>query len=83
MGNANRIQGEGVGVVVPANQINVEFVGGPIDGQIRTLPDEPNALTIKELKKGEIVEHVYIRRKINGINVRLPSGLFPFDWKPS
>lgn len=68
---------------MPASQTTAEFVGGPIDGKQRILPDEPGEMNIKEWKDGAIVEHLYIRRKINGIGVRLPSGLIPFDWKPS
>lgn len=64
------------------SQTPAEFVGGPIDGKQKILPDEPSEMNIKEWKDGEIVEHLYVRRKINGIGVRLPSGLIPFDWKP-
>lgn len=59
-----------------------EFVGGPVDGQQRIVPGEPSELFVDEFKDFKIVQHVYVRRRINGIGVRLPSGMVPYDWKP-
>ena len=69
--------------------IHAEFVGGPLDGQIRFLPDETNEVrvhehdnvTVDKHGKVQIVNHNYLRRSIGGIFVRLPNGFYPFDWK--
>lgn len=68
---------------MPLSQTPAEFVGGPIDGKRRILMDEPCHVDVKEIKNGLIVSHQYVRRKINGIGVRLPSGYVPFDWTPN
>jgi len=69
--------------------IHAEFVGGTFDGQYRFLPSETNEVTVQEFDqaivdehgKVKIVNHKYVRRSVNGIFVRLPSGAYPFDWK--
>lgn len=68
---------------MPESQTPAEFVGGPIDGRQYILPKEPQHVDIQELKNGSIVDHRYVRRRINGIAVRLPSGLAPYDWMPT
>lgn len=65
---------------MPAEQLHVEFVGGPIDGHHRVLPDEPESWECGCLVNGKIEIHKYRRRRVNGIAPRLPSGLFPMDW---
>ncbi len=65
------------------NSAPAEFVGGPIDGRRNILFGEPEDVGIKELNNGSIIEHLYVRRRINGIAVRLPNGLIPYDWVPT
>ena len=67
---------------MPQSHTQAELVGGPVDGRVYMLRDEPEHVDVKEWKDGAIVEHRYVRRRINGIGVRLPSGLIPFDWVP-
>lgn len=63
-----------------STQTPAEFVGGPADGRQQVVPGEPSRLTLGELKDGKVVSHAYRRRRINGIGVRLPSGMVPYDW---
>ena len=58
-----------------------EFVGGPIDGQQRILCGEPDEHDVEEFNGKRVETHIYRRRKINGIGVRLPTGLVPYDWQ--
>ena len=70
--------------------ILAEFVGGPADGQQRCLEHGKNSVVffhrelvaLNESGQVKVVAHSYQRREVNGIWVRLPNGMYPFDWKP-
>lgn len=70
--------------------INVEFVGGPMDGHQRWLEHGVNhavffqreLVSVTESGQVKVVAYSYQRREVNGIWVRLPSGSYPFDWRP-
>lgn len=70
--------------------IQAEFVGGPMDGHQRWLEHGVNhavffqreLVAVDESGKVKVVKYSYQRREVNGIWIRLPSGLYPFDWKP-
>jgi hypothetical protein len=72
-----------------SDDVPVEFVGGPVDGKSKIYPADVNdEIDVQELKHIgcediEIIHHLYVRRRINGIAVRLPSGFFPYDWQSS
>jgi hypothetical protein len=71
--------------------ITAELFGGPMDGQWITLNGEPEMFevpvkTMPEIGRlcsepTKIITHVYRRRRDNGIAVRLPGGLYPYDWQ--
>lgn len=69
--------------------INAEFVGGPMDGSQRCLESSANEVTFFELDRSiveesgkvKVIKHVYRRRSVESIFVRLPNGCHPFDWK--
>lgn len=70
--------------------IEAELVGGPCDGERYVLSDDNSSEVIiaSTWIDGPLfsqgcqlvrVNHRYVRRKIDGICVRLPSGHFPYD----
>ena len=62
--------------------IRIEFFGGPKDGQQMLIPERKSELLVwEQLPNYSVAEHIYQARIINGIFVRLPSGLYPYDWK--
>lgn len=69
--------------------INAEFAGGPMDGNQRCLESSVNEVTVFEVDKSivdesgkvKVVQHLYRRRSVESIFVRLPNGFYPFDWK--
>lgn len=69
--------------------IMAEFVGGPMDGKQQYLPSDTNEVTVFELDRSivdesgnvKMINHVYERRSIESIFVRLPNGFYPYDWK--
>lgn len=63
-----------------ADQSPVELVGGPVDGQIRVLQGEPTEISIPEFRNGIVIDHLYRRREINGVVVRLSNKRIPYDW---
>lgn len=86
MEHARKAQGYGMSGPIPA-----EFVGGPMDGQHLWLLPDQNAVEVyvqdcKQSASAEsgqvrIVQHIYQRRQVNGIFVRLPNGFYPYDKK--
>lgn len=71
---------------MPDESTPAELVGGPADGIRKVLYGEPETVEITEAvtaAPGEMPQcyvHTYRRRRVNGIGVRLPSGMFPYDW---
>jgi hypothetical protein len=67
--------------------IEAEMIGGPCDGARYVLSDDNSSEVIiaSSWSDGPLfsqlvrVDHRYLRRKIDGIYVRLPSGHFPYD----
>jgi hypothetical protein len=66
---------------MPSDTTPAEFVGGPIDGQQRILAGEPETWEVDEFASMKVTTHIYRRRRIDGIGVRLPNGLVPYDWQ--
>jgi hypothetical protein len=65
--------------------MDIEFVGGPCDGQQIAVDEDKHSLLIPVRDRYEdgffkVENHYYMRRIVNGIFVRLPNGRYPFDW---
>ena len=62
-----------------------------MDGTQRCLESSANEVTFFELDKSivdesgkvKVVQHLYKRRSVEGVFVRLPNGFYPFEWKGS
>jgi hypothetical protein len=70
------------------NAVMAEFVGGPLDGKQQCLIAGCGTVTMHEIGIAivdesclvKMVNHKYQRRSINGVFVKLPNGMSPFDW---
>jgi hypothetical protein len=67
--------------------LSVEFVGGPMDGHHRILPERTSTLVVSTVDHGEafrvvVKDHLYKIRKVDGILVRLPNGFHAMDYQP-
>ena len=74
-----------------------ELVGGPMDGMIHDVPSGVERFVVFEqdkrkpywlhpeagasLKAPDLIEHVYLARKVNGIRTRQRTGLFAMDYQ--
>jgi hypothetical protein len=73
---------------VSHNAVMAEFVGGPLDGKQQCLiagcgivtDHEIGIAIVDESGLVKMVSHTYQRRSIDGVFVKLPSGMSPFDW---
>jgi hypothetical protein len=60
--------------------LQVQFFGGPLDGECRAIPGTSESFTERGLVRGRHVEDVYVRRRVNGAPAEASAGVAAFDF---